>query len=106
MRILRDSILLRIFVGEDDTFDQQPLYEAIVLRAREMHLSGATVLLGPNTAGSSKDPSRPALPEFQRYSFQTATQSEREALAARGAEPGLPVPFGGTCDGIRGNSSL
>jgi hypothetical protein len=26
-------------------------------------------------------PSRPELPEFQRYSFQTATQSEREALA-------------------------
>jgi hypothetical protein len=26
-------------------------------------------------------PSRPELPVFQRYSFQTATQSEREALA-------------------------
>ena len=53
MRILRDSILLRIFVGEDDTFDQQPLYEAIVLRAREMHLSGATVLRGPMGYGHS-----------------------------------------------------
>jgi len=38
--------LLRIFVGEDDHYKRLPLYEAIVLKAREMHLAGATVLRG------------------------------------------------------------
>jgi hypothetical protein len=46
MDIPRDAVLLRIFVGEDDKFEHQPLYEAIVLKAREMHLGGATVLRG------------------------------------------------------------
>jgi Uncharacterized ACR, COG1993 len=40
-------VLLRIYVGEDDRHDHKPLYEAIVLKAREMHLAGATVLRGP-----------------------------------------------------------
>jgi PII-like signaling protein len=53
MQILKDAVLLRIFCGEDDTFDRQSLYEAIVLRAREMHLSGATVLRGPMGYGHS-----------------------------------------------------
>jgi PII-like signaling protein len=39
-----DSLLMRIFVGESDRWHHRPLYEAIVLRAREMHLAGATVL--------------------------------------------------------------
>ena len=34
------------FFGEDDKFDGLPLYEAIVLKAREMHLGGATMLRG------------------------------------------------------------
>ncbi|MBE7558082.1 DUF190 domain-containing protein [bacterium] len=38
--------LLRIFVGENDKHDGRPLYEAIVLKAREMGLAGATVLRG------------------------------------------------------------
>lgn len=42
----RDAILLRIFIGEDDKCGHQPLYEAIVLKAREQHLAGATVLRG------------------------------------------------------------
>lgn len=46
MQIPRDAVLLRIFVGEDDKFERLPLYEAIVLKAREMHLGGATVLRG------------------------------------------------------------
>lgn len=41
------AVLLRIFVGEDDRADGRPLYEAIVLKAREMGLAGATVLRGP-----------------------------------------------------------
>jgi PII-like signaling protein len=47
MHIPRDAHLLRIFIGEDDRFHGKPLYEAIVLQAREMHLAGATVLRGP-----------------------------------------------------------
>lgn len=39
--------MLRIFFGEDEKFEHLPLYEAIVLKAREMHLAGATVLRGP-----------------------------------------------------------
>jgi PII-like signaling protein len=46
MQIPRDAVLLRIFFGEDDKHGRLPLYEAIVLKAREMHLAGATVLRG------------------------------------------------------------
>jgi hypothetical protein len=38
--------LLRIFVGESDKWHGRPLYEAIVTKARELHLAGATVLRG------------------------------------------------------------
>src|SRR4051794_34009135 len=53
MHIPEDAVLLRIFVGEDDRFEHQPLYEAIVHKAREMHLAGATVLRGPMGFGHS-----------------------------------------------------
>ena len=53
MQIPRNAILLRIFVGEDDKCGREPLYEAIVLKAREMHLGGATVLRGPMGFGHS-----------------------------------------------------
>jgi uncharacterized protein len=46
MQIPRDAVLLRIFFGEEDKFRHLPLYEAIVLKAREMQLGGATVLRG------------------------------------------------------------
>ena len=49
-----DAILLRAFIGEDDKCDGLPLYEAIVLRAREMHLAGSTVLRGPIGFGRSR----------------------------------------------------
>lgn len=39
--------LLRVYLGEDDRHHGQPLYEAIVLKARERHIAGATVLRGP-----------------------------------------------------------
>jgi PII-like signaling protein len=48
-----DAILLRAFIVEDDKCEGLPLYEAIVLRARDMHLAGATVLRGPIGFGSS-----------------------------------------------------
>jgi PII-like signaling protein len=47
MKIPEQATLLRIFLGEDDRSDGRVLYEAIVLKAREMHLAGATVLRGP-----------------------------------------------------------
>jgi PII-like signaling protein len=46
MQIPREAVLLRIFFGENDKFHRRPLHEAIVLKAREMHLGGATVLRG------------------------------------------------------------
>jgi|SRR5580704_15908504 PII-like signaling protein len=45
--------LLRIFLGEADEYLHRPLYRAIVLRARELHLAGATVLRGPMGFGRS-----------------------------------------------------
>jgi len=53
MKLSRDAMLLRIFIGEDDKANHKPLYEAIVLKAREMHLAGATVLRGPLGFGHS-----------------------------------------------------
>ncbi len=53
VQIPRNAVLLRIFLGEDDRHDHKPLYEAIVLKAREMHLAGATVLRGPMGFGAS-----------------------------------------------------
>ena len=46
MELPRDAVLLRVYFGEDDKFERLPLYEAIVLKARELHLAGVTVLRG------------------------------------------------------------
>jgi len=48
-----ECLLLRIFLGEADEYMHRPLYRAIVLRARELHLAGATVLRGPMGFGRS-----------------------------------------------------
>jgi len=53
MQIAHDAVLLRIFIGESDRWHHQPLYEALVLKARELHLTGATVLRGPIGFGKS-----------------------------------------------------
>src|SRR5213082_1625139 len=53
MHIPKEAVLLRVFFGENDRFGHQPLYEAIVLKAREMHLAGATVLRGVMGFGHS-----------------------------------------------------
>ena len=53
MKLAREAVLLRIFTGENDRHNHQPLYEAIVLKAREMHLAGATVLRGSMGFGHS-----------------------------------------------------
>jgi PII-like signaling protein len=53
MQIPHEAVLLRIFIGESDRWEHKPLYEAIVLKARELHLAGATVLRGPMGFGKS-----------------------------------------------------
>ena len=53
MLIPEEGVLLRIHVGEDDRFEGLPLYEAIILKAREMHLAGATVFRGSLGFGQS-----------------------------------------------------
>src|SRR5579872_1731318 len=53
MQLPHEATLLRIFIGESDRWEHKPLYEAIVLKARELHLAGATVLRGPMGFGKS-----------------------------------------------------
>jgi hypothetical protein len=53
MQIPAEAMLLRVFIGESDRHGQKPLYEAIVLAAREAQLAGATVLRGPMGFGHS-----------------------------------------------------
>jgi PII-like signaling protein len=53
MKFASEGWLLRIFIGESDRLHGHPLYEAIVLKARELHLAGATVLRGPLGFGAS-----------------------------------------------------
>ena len=53
MHLPEDAVLLRIFIGESDRCQHRPLYEAIVLKARELELAGATVLRGPMGFGKS-----------------------------------------------------
>ncbi len=52
MKIPQDGYLLRVFLGENDKWHGRPLYEAIVMKARELHLAGATVLRGPMGFGA------------------------------------------------------
>jgi PII-like signaling protein len=49
----QEGVLLRVFIGEDDRHEHRPLYEAIVFKARELRLAGATVLRGPLGFGRS-----------------------------------------------------
>jgi len=46
MKLPENATLLRIFIGESDHFQGRPLYEQIVMKARELNLAGATVLRG------------------------------------------------------------
>jgi uncharacterized protein len=46
MHLPEEGYLLRIFIGESDRHDGKPLYEWLVLKAREHELAGATVLRG------------------------------------------------------------
>ena len=53
MKIPQEGCLLRVFIGESDSWHGRPLYEAIVLKARELHLAGATVIRGVMGYGAS-----------------------------------------------------
>jgi PII-like signaling protein len=53
MELPRDAILLRIFIGEKDVYEGEPLFRAIVLKARQNQLAGATVFRGPLGFGKS-----------------------------------------------------
>jgi PII-like signaling protein len=53
MQIPKQAVLLRIFTGENEKYNDRPLYEAVVMKAREMQLAGATVLRGPMGFGKS-----------------------------------------------------
>jgi PII-like signaling protein len=53
MQLPKEAMLLRIFIGESKKDDGVPLYESIVMKARERHLAGATVLRGPMGYGHS-----------------------------------------------------
>jgi PII-like signaling protein len=53
MMLPREGHLLRIFVGESDRFEHQPLYEWLVRKAREHGLAGATVLRGVEGFGAA-----------------------------------------------------
>lgn len=53
MTLPTESVLLRIFIGEADRHEGHPLHEAIVLKAREKGLAGATVFRGPMGFGAT-----------------------------------------------------
>ena len=88
-------MLLRIFIGESDRWNHKPLYEAIVLKAREMHLGGATVLRGPMGFGKS---SRMHTAKILRLSMDLPivieiVDSEEKMRRFFGAPERYPLPF-------------
>jgi uncharacterized protein len=53
MKSSEEGRLLRVFIGESDVWQGEPLYRAIVMKARELGLAGATVLRGPMGFGAN-----------------------------------------------------
>lgn len=53
MKLEGEGKLLRIFIGEADFLNHKPLYEAIVMKAREMGMAGATVFRGIESFGAA-----------------------------------------------------
>ncbi|HMJ06102.1 MAG TPA: DUF190 domain-containing protein [Chthoniobacterales bacterium] len=53
MHLPKDAVVLRVYVGESDRWEHRPLYEAIVVKARALHLAGATVFRGSTGFGAS-----------------------------------------------------
>jgi hypothetical protein len=52
MQIPKEAVLLRVFIGENDRHHGKPLYETIVMTAREMQMAGATVLRARSASAS------------------------------------------------------
>jgi hypothetical protein len=52
MKTNENGVLLRVFIGQADRHQGQPLYEAIIEKASELHLAGATVLRGSEGFGA------------------------------------------------------
>jgi PII-like signaling protein len=53
METSQDAVLLRIYITEREKWRRKPLHEVLVLKARDMHLAGATVLRGPMGFGKT-----------------------------------------------------
>jgi PII-like signaling protein len=82
MPVPRDAILLAIFIGEEDRLEHQPLYEAIVLNAREQPLAGASLLRGPLGFGhSSRQPTTEVLALSQDLPMVIETVDRPEKIA-------------------------
>jgi len=64
MTLNENGVLLRVFIGESDRFENQPLYEAIVQKVRQLGLAGATVLRGSEGFGARSVVHKTALLEM------------------------------------------
>jgi PII-like signaling protein len=64
MKVNENGVLLRVFAGESDRFENKPLYEAIVAKVRELGLAGATVLRGTEGFGAHSVVHRASLLEM------------------------------------------
>ena len=53
MTLSENGQLLRVFIGESDVWEGEPLYRAIVIKAKELGLAGATVLHGAMGYGAN-----------------------------------------------------
>ncbi|SDK31066.1 MULTISPECIES: DUF190 domain-containing protein [Bradyrhizobium] len=96
MPLPEESTLLRIFIGEADEIHGRPLYEAIVARARVLHMAGATVLRGPPGLGRSSMQDLPVVIEIVDADDKIgAFISEASALASTsmGSRASLRPPF-------------
>jgi hypothetical protein len=87
MQLPRDAVLLRIFFGEEDKANRLPLYEAIVLKAREMHLAGATVLRGHMGFGHCGPMASGGAPAYRWLPVTDATHTSFTSVCRS-----LPVP--------------
>ena len=67
MQLPQEGSLLRVFIGEADKHEHKPLYEWIVLQAREQNLAGATVLRGMMGFGANTR-------KIQTFRFDTLSE--------------------------------
>ena len=84
MPLSRDAVLLRIFIGEDDKADGKPLYEAIVKRARQLDIAGATAYRGILGYGAQGHAQAQNLRDSLLGPFQCLFVHERKATLAIG----------------------